>query len=313
MSSRSTRFAVSLSLPLLALILAPTPSAASTTSATTKHVTPKTNRTRAASKPSAKRATPRATRATARTTGTRTSKTLPKVTSLPMPSLPGLKPATTFTNWAGYQVDVAHPTQAHAAWIVPKASWPGRDGYSNVWVGLGGGTKEQGQLVQAGTEQDIVCKAVTKGRCTAWSTQTYAWIETYPQRNQERITNMDVAPGDAVDVTVRWSAADSTAYFTLCNDRTSECVETSRVTSAPKGVAEFIVERPSVADGTVKALADIGKVTFTSVDVERAGVATSLSTLPGRRIHMQTTDRLATTGPLTHFVGSFSVTFVKPA
>lgn len=218
-----------------------------------------------------------------------------------------------YQNWAGYQVAANNPTEVHGSWIVPKANWPGRDGYSNMWVGLGGGTASQGQLLQAGTEHDTTCIALTAGKCSKWRTDYYLWIETFPQRAQERITNLPIAPGDAVEVTVRWSAKDSRAYFTVCNWRLDRCVGTSRVTSAPKGVAEFVVERPSRFDGRPLALANTGTVSFNGLDV-RDSTGTHLpKQMRNTRITMYNGRLLAVPGAMSPYGDSFAVTFKRPA
>lgn len=217
------------------------------------------------------------------------------------------------TNWAGYQVAVNRPLQARASWYLPRVSWPGRDGYSNAWVGLGGGTSAQGQLLQAGTEHDVVCTAVRHRRCVSTRTQYYAWIETYPQRGQERVTNLALSPGDAVEATVRWLPGESTATFTLCNWRTSQCVSASRTTRAPGSVAEFVVERPTLGSGRVSALANFGAVTFSGAEVSDNSGHHRLGQLPATRMTMANGRTLATPGPLGSYGDSFSVSFARPA
>lgn len=217
------------------------------------------------------------------------------------------------SNWAGYQASVAGPQQIRGTWFVPRASWPGRDGYSSAWVGLGGGKAGQGQLIQAGTESDTVCSAVRQHRCVAWRTSYYAWIETYPGRTQERITNLAIAPGDAIDVTVRWDATKRLAYFTLCNWRNDRCVGATRRASAPLGVAEAVVERTADAAGRPRALANVGTVNFNGVEIKGARGTHNLNAWPARRLTMFNGSTLATTSALTRYGDAFSVTYRRPA
>lgn len=218
-----------------------------------------------------------------------------------------------YQNWAGYQVSTANPMVAHGSWIVPKVGWPGRDGYSNMWVGLGGGNRSQGQLVQAGTEHDVKCVGLKAGKCSKWRSDYYLWVETFPQRAQERITNLPLSPGDAVEVTVRWSAKESRAYFTLCNWRVDRCVGTSRVTSAPKGVAEFVVERPSRVDGNPLALGNIGTATFNGLDVRDATGTHLPKRMRNTRITMFNGKLLALPTNWSSYGDSFSVTYKRAA
>lgn len=232
----------------------------------------------------------------------------PKTTVRPAP----VKPAA-YANWAGYQASIAGPESIHGTWIVPKATWPGRDGYSAMWVGLGGGTAKQGELVQAGTESDVVCTAVTRGHCTKWKTSYYPWIETYPSRAQERITNLAVAPGDAVEVTVRYAAKEGRSYFTLCNWRTNDCVGTDRTSAAPRGVAEAVLERTSGADGRARALANVGSPTFSSVYAKGKDGTRNLAGWPSTRITMSTGAALAVPSGISRTGDTFSVSYRRPA
>ena len=227
----------------------------------------------------------------------------------------GLRAASNalYENWAGYQVAAKNPTQARGSWTVPKASWPGRDGYSNMWVGLGGGNRAQGQLIQAGTEHDSKCVALRAGKCSKWKNDYYLWVETFPQRSQERITNLPVSPGDPVRVAVRWSARDSRAYFTLCNERLQRCVVTSRATSAPKGVAEFVLERPSRADGRPLALANTGTVSFRQLSVTDASGTRVPKKMANTRISMFNGNLLASPGAWSASGNGFPVTFKRAA
>lgn len=249
----------------------------------------------------------------ARTAGTNGEFTSPTPSMTTKPTNRRATARVGTTNWSGYQVAVTGPLQAHASWYLPSVSWPGRDGYSSTWVGIGGGTAAQGQLIQAGTEQDVVCTAVRNGRCISTRAQYYAWIETYPRRGQERVTNLALAPGDAVEATVRWDPAASAASFTLCNWRTSQCVSAIRSAGAPRAVAQFVVERPTLGTGRVGALANFGAVTFTGLEVTNGRGRYAPGQLPTTRITMVNGRALATPGPLRGYGDSFSVSFVRPA
>lgn len=277
---------------------------------TTTHPTVKAT-SKPAAKPTASKASKPATKPTSTkpgarkaTTPTRRGSTAPRPASVT---------AAKYTNWAGYQVSVKDPQAIHASWIVPKATWPGRDGYSAMWVGLGGGNATQGELVQAGTESDSVCIAATRGHCTKWRTSYYPWVETYPSRAQERITNLEIKPGDAVEVTVRYAPREGRSFFTLCNWRSNDCVATDRKSAAPKGVAEAVLERTSGANGQPRALANVGTPRFSGVYVKGSPGTRNLQGWPSARVTMATGAALATPGTIDHCGDAFGVTFHRPA
>lgn len=220
--------------------------------------------------------------------------------------------STKYTNWAGYQMRVATPTSARAVWKVPAASWQGQNGYSNQWVGLGGGTTAQGQLIQAGTESDNTCVVMSKGTCLK-SRSTYSlWLETYPQRAQERITNLPVAAGETIDVQVDYQAAGNQAQFTLCNVTKKACVTATRDAPAPRAVAEFVVERPSAANGHPLALARFRTASFQNIQVADHHQRQSLRPLPTTRMQMDNGKPLAVTNDFDVTTGKFSVAYRRP-
>lgn len=225
----------------------------------------------------------------------------PRVKSAPRDTTPTVR----YTNWAGYSAKAAAPDAAHAQWQVPTASWAGRNGYSNAWVGIGDGIGKN-QLIQAGTEHDNVCVRVIKGKC-AQSRSTYTfWFETFPQRSQELVTNLPVKPGDTVDVRVAWNAKKRSANFMLCNLTLNSCVTADRSAHAPNGIAEWVIERPSDYRGTPMALARTSPVTMRNMWVHTSSKYVNPVALQRTKMDMYSGNHyLATPSPMAK--GAFTV------
>ena len=114
-------------------------------------------------------------------------------------------------------------------------------------------------------------------------------------------------------MSVRWNAGTRRAEFTLCNARLARCVTTSRATSAPRGVAEFVLERPSRLDGRPLALANVGVPRFTAMSVATNGRTYRPKQLANTRITMFNGRPLAVPGALSPLGDAFAVAFRRAA
>src|SRR5271166_810863 len=177
--------------------------------------------------------------------------------------------ASVSSNWAGY---LASPLPSVAkrfssvsgSWREPSAVCSaGREGYSAVWVGLGGDREDAQALEQVGTDAD--CSRSGHASYAAW----YELIPAGPVGVPIR-----VRPGDrmsasvtvrAHDVTLRIRDLSSGARFTA----------TRGVANVDVSSAEWIVEAPSVCFSTgscgLLPLTDFGSVEFTSATATAAG------------------------------------------
>jgi hypothetical protein len=174
-------------------------------------------------------------------------------------------------NWSGYAiVDSSNPfvrpgSQVEAQFIVPKpASGCGSktDTYSSAnWVGIDGAFSND--VLQAGTETDLNC---------ATGPAYYAWIEWYPN-SEIRVTNLAIAPGDLMSISV-FIAADSSKHLSIENLTTRKSVALAM--TPPRGTElvgnsiEWIVERPTINNAAFSKLTNyvmnpwtnLGAVTF---------------------------------------------------
>src|SRR5271166_1726234 len=156
--------------------------------------------------------------------------------------------ASVSSNWAGY---LASPLPSVAkrfssvsgSWREPSAVCSaGREGYSAVWVGLGGDREDAQALEQVGTDAD----------CSRSGHASYsAWYE--------------LIPAGPVGVPIRIRDLSSGARFTA----------TRGVANVDVSSAEWIVEAPSVCFSTgscgLLPLTDFGSVEFTSATATAAG------------------------------------------
>ena len=107
-------------------------------------------------------------------------------------------------NWSGYQVLSARThvaaTSAAGTWVVPKVKAPSAsmDGYSAIWVGIGGScldpscTRTDQSLIQLGTSED----ASPTGQSLY-----EAWYEVLPAA-EVVIPSLEIAPGDKVSASL---------------------------------------------------------------------------------------------------------------
>ncbi len=121
------------------------------------------------------------------------------LSSLPATDLPEVS-----NNWSGYQVLAADTkvtaTEASGSWVVPAVSAPTKrmDGYSSIWVGIGGSCLDAAchvpdqTLIQLGTAEDA---------SPSGTKLYYAWYELLPAASVD-IKSLEVAPGDSVSASL---------------------------------------------------------------------------------------------------------------
>jgi hypothetical protein len=176
---------------------------------------------------------------------------------------PSGKAGLSSPNWSGGVLLTGGPFESvFGAWTVPAIA-PGTSGdgdwWSVAWIGIDGWNS--GDVLQAGTGQHV---SRNNG---VVSTEYFAWYEWYPY-NWVEITNLAVAPGDAISAMVRYLGISNglglgTATLTNLTTGSSATVQFS----APSGTtlqgncAEWILERPGI-NGSLASLPEYGHVTF---------------------------------------------------
>lgn len=178
------------------------------------------------------------------------------------------------TNWSGYAVSTTAAmgcvpasgltyTSVSGTWTVPtvKASsggggllgglFGGGSTYSAVWTGIDGFNSGDTNLIQAGTEQDVV----------NGTPQYSAWWEILPAP-ETAIPSITVQPGDSVTVTIaQGSGGNWTIVMTDTRGGTTQTFSTTQSYSGALSSAEWVVEAPTV-NGTQSALANYGSDVF---------------------------------------------------
>jgi len=173
-------------------------------------------------------------------------------------SYPQIQKISTYT-WAGYiitkQSDLQYEVIAiNASWIVPDVNASAGDGYSSVWIGIGGQLDKT--LIQVGTEQDVV-----SGQATY-----YVWYELLPSFSV-RLNDIAVFPGDTMIASIILLNSDSNSWSLKINDETTgQDFSKNVVYNSTRSSSEWIVERPTIINQT-SVLADFGSVTFTGCHI----------------------------------------------
>lgn len=189
------------------------------------------------------------------------------------------------TNWSGYAVSttaamgcvpasgVSAYTSVSGTWTVPTVTGSSGGGgllggllggsstYSAVWTGIDGFNTGDTNLIQAGTEQDVV----------NGTPQYSAWWEILPAP-ETAIPNLSVQPGDSITVTI--DQVSSGTWNIAMTDTRGANVQSFNTTQSYSGAlssAEWIVEAPTV-NGTQSALANYGSDVFDHGSVNGAPV-----------------------------------------
>jgi Peptidase A4 family len=194
------------------------------------------------------------------------------------------------SNWSGFELNAPEGSVSAVigAWKVPSVTefgWFGKSS-SSIWVGIDGDKYTDplaaGDLVQAGTEQDV--SGSLFGSVPIKFHSYYGWTEFLPQQQTSQIIpNFAVHPGDQIFVEVSILGFDEMpdpagdrARFILRNDTTNKIAQvvTPRgTTNIVASEAVWIVERPTlVATKTLFPLSNYGTVTITSA---QAGIGSN--------------------------------------
>jgi hypothetical protein len=152
------------------------------------------------------------------------------------------------TNWSGYALTGAKGsvTDVKASWIVPTVDCgKTSNAYASFWTGIDG--YSSGTVEQIGTDSD----------CQNGSPQYYAWFEFYPHP-AFLINSMTIRPGDVISAEV--TAGAKSAFTVSITDGTQTFSTTTKIPSADRSSAEWIIEAPF--SGGVLPLADFVSVSF---------------------------------------------------
>lgn len=196
------------------------------------------------------------------------------------------------TNWAGYVASRGRFTSVTASWTVPAV----RGGAHPtevvaIWVGIDGrGTRN---LEQIGT-----LSAMLGG-----SPSYEVWYEVVPQ--PPVYVRLPVKPGDAITASVTTNGDGKFTLF-VRNDTTHVAYSTLQPSPGAELVtAEVVAEAPASVSGPVP-LPDFGTLRFSNARVN----GQPIGTYRWDRLSMSSNGTAqATTSPLAHDAGSFSVTW----
>ena len=116
-------------------------------------------------------------------------------------------------SWAGYIVSQDFNSQSgvtaiEASWMVPQLNVSAEDGYSSVWIGIGG--QREKSLIQVGTEQDL-----------SGGKETYnAWYELLPDFSVT-INGLTISPGDTIVASLTLTNAKANIWNIELSDSTN--------------------------------------------------------------------------------------------
>ncbi len=170
-----------------------------------------------------------------------------------------LADSTTSGNWAGYAAHGAgvHFRSVSARWRVPTGSCAsGGQGFSSIWIGLGGYSQTSNALEQTGTELD--CSP--DGRAVE-----SAWYELVPAA--AHTVNLSVRGGDLIQGAVTVAGHRVTVVLQdLTTHRSFR--QTSVASQVDSSSADWIVEAPSGCDASGNCftlpLADFGSAAISA-------------------------------------------------
>jgi hypothetical protein len=188
----------------------------------------------------------------------------------PFSVVPVSSSSLTSSDWGGYCVasDLNNPASAvsgvNGSWVVPAVNVSAGDGFSAVWVGVGGFF--DGSLIQAGTEQDVI------GGVAEYS----AWYELLPS-DQVIVGSVNVSVGDTVSVSVTLTDQyTNTWLIEIVDVSNGQSFSKSLVYNSGMLSGDWVVERPTV-NNRLGRLADFGSVTFSACSATLSGTSGSLS------------------------------------
>src|ERR1700733_6699336 len=187
------------------------------------------------------------------------------------------------SNWFGYNQGTLEKgdtlfNSIGGSWTVPTATQhtAGQAEDSADWIGIGGGCIDSGctatdsTLIQTGTEQDV----------DATGAASYdAWYELVPAPSLT-ISNMTIAPGDAMHASISEVVPDSDVWTISIEDVTrGESFSQTVPYSSAHATAEWIEETPLEigTDAGFAALPNLTNPAFTSATVNGASAGLKAS------------------------------------
>jgi hypothetical protein len=207
-------------------------------------------------------------------------------------------------SWAGYIVPKSFNQQRQitsisASWIVPQVNTSAGDGYSSVWIGVGGQTDKT--LIQVGTEQDKAGEVGTY----------YAWYEMLPNY-LVRMKGLTISPGDNIDASLTLKDNKTNTWEIQLLDTTKQqkfSLDTIYKSLLASG--EWIVERPSV-NNQISTLCDFGTVAFSSCQIKLENEIGAIGNFSYSYVEMtnQQVSILASASTLSSDGQAFTVTYV---
>jgi hypothetical protein len=207
--------------------------------------------------------------------------------------------------WAGYIISDSFNQQQpityiSASWTVPTVNVSAGNGYSSVWIGIGGQLDKT--LIQVGTEHNVINGEATYS----------AWYEMLPAYSV-KIDNFVLSPGDQITAAITIISPETNEWNIQLNDITNgEVFNQNFFYNSTKSSGEWIVERSTV-NGQISNLADFGALTFNGCHIHQGNTNGDIRDFSYSIVHMtnQQYDRLATTSSIGSDNASFTVTYQK--
>lgn len=202
-------------------------------------------------------------------------------------------------NWAGYIYSAPGMDSVGGTWVVPQVTGGYGTSASSIWVGIGGSMTDD--LIQAGTEQDVI----------SGQPVYYAWYETLP--NPAHRVRMDIAPGDQITVHVG-EVAPNQWSVSIVNGTNGQIVQLTLSYVSSHSSAEWIVEAPTLLNNRTGErrqlpLANFGVVHFSSLAATQQGTAVNpLAAVPVVMAERRTRLQLVDVSPIRN--GTFDALYV---
>jgi hypothetical protein len=189
-------------------------------------------------------------------------------------SIPG---ADMSRNWTGYSATGGTFTSITGTWIVPHVNAASSTAGSAdaTWVGIGG--VKTRDLIQAGSEAEVVGPGDT-----VYDT----WIELLP--TPPTVVPLAVVPGDSLTVTIT-EAQPGTWSILLKNNTTGKTYQQNVPYQSSKSSAEWVEEAPSAVSrqrARVFPLDDFGTIQFSNASAACDGKTVNLADAGAQPIAM---------------------------
>ncbi len=193
----------------------------------------------------------------------------------------------TSSNWSGYAASgLSNVTAVGGTWVQPAVTGPS-GALGAIWVGIDGSGSPT--VEQCGTNAYVGANG---------QVQYSAWYEFFgdqtpssqnpnpnpkgPNFYQVTIPNFTVQPGDTISASVALVPTTTGTFTFEMTDKPANggpaenfyLTQTMQYVTPQRSSAEWIVERPGHADGSLYTLPNFGQVTFTGAWAE-AGATTS--------------------------------------